>query len=337
MGPETVVPKFEPQASGPVWPLPPDAPRYAYAGTLIGERNFLKQEDKVKQKTKSFFAFVVGLVFGEPDYVELRRPVSGLVDKQGRILVVDASHKAVMVFDLKAKRLLKWERTSEYARFISPVAIADDGKGGVWVTDSEMGEAIRLDPAGAPIARLGKGVLDRPTGIARNPDDGRIYISDTAANNIKVFDPSGRLIDTIGGPGVQAGEFNTPTHLYYRSGRLYVADTLNFRIQVLDAQNDPKVAFGRVGIKVGNMTRPKGVSVGGDGRIYVVESYFDHLLVFTPSGQLLLPIGGTGRGAGQFYLPGGVWTDNQNRVYVADMFNGRVSIFKELTAMEEHK
>lgn len=332
--PETATPKFEPTATAPIWPLPPDQPRYAYAGTLIGERNFLAP-GKGREKAKSVFAWVVGLVLGEPDYVELQRPVSGMVDDQQRILVVDASHKAVMVFDLKAKQLLKWDRAAEGQPFLMPVAITGDGKGGFWVTDSERAELFHLDSKGNPIGRMGANLLMRPTGIARNDIKQQLYVADTTANNLKVFDSSGNLIDTVGGPGKRLGEFNRPTHLFFLKNKLYVADTLNFRIQVLDSFNDSKLAFGQVGIKVGNMTRPKGVAVSNDDRIYVVESYFDHLLVFTSTGQLSLPIGGTGQGAGQFYLPSGIWTDRENRIYVADMFNGRVSIFKELTGWQK--
>ena len=51
---------------------------------------------------------------------------------------------------------------------------------------------------------------------------------------------------------------------------------------------------GQRGLYIGNMVRPKGVSVDSDGNIYVVESYYDHLLVYDAAGQFLLPVGGTG-------------------------------------------
>jgi DNA-binding beta-propeller fold protein YncE len=92
--------------------------------------------------------------------------------------------------------------------------------------------------------------------------------------------------------------------------------------------------FGELGLFVGDMSRPKGVAIGGNGRIYVVESFYDHLLIFDPDGKLLLPIGGSGREVGQFYLPAGVWAGSQGRVFVADMFNGRVVVLAEQTGLE---
>lgn len=329
--PEPVSPSLAPAPGAPVWPAAPEVARYAFAGTLIGEQNFVPEDARETDTMSTVFSWIAGLVIGEPSYAELRRPVSGMTDARGRVFVVDASQRAIFVFDLPGRRLLRWQEAAANQGFVSPVAIADDGAGGVLVTDAELGEVFRLDADGRPQQRFGKGALSRPTGIARDPSTGTIYVTDTAAHDLKLFSAAGDLIDSIGDRGSEAGLFNTPTHLAFAHDRLYVADTLNFRIQAFDRRGDGTLSFGQLGLYVGNLTRPKGVAVGRDGRIYVVESYYDHLLVFSSAGQLLLPIGGTGKGIGQFYLPAGVWTDREGRVYVADMFNGRVVVFQELT------
>jgi len=245
--------------------------------------------------------------------------------------VVDASHKAVVVLDMTNHRLHLWRLADKSRPFESPIAIAADGHDGFLVTDAELGEVFRLGPDGQPLGRFGEGILGRPTGIARDDLAGLIYVTDTSNHDIKVFDDDGVLVDVLGARGTEPGRFNAPTHLLFRDDELFVSDTLNFRVQVFDRGGDGKLAFGKLGLFVGNMTRPKGIAVGGGRRIYVVESYYDHLLVFDQEGHLLLPIGGTGSEVGQFYLPSGVWTDHLGRVYVADMFNGRVVVLKELT------
>ncbi len=330
LGPKTAPIVLEPQPQAEVWPAAPEAPRYIYVRTLIGERDFLAKDGEAGEEIGSTLRWIAGLVVGEPDYLELQRPVSGMTGPDGRVYVIDASLRAVVVFDLQGASLQEWELAAEATRFVAPVAIAPDGSGGFLVSDAELGEVFRLDAEGRPIGRFGAGILARPTGLARDPLAGQIYVADTAQHDIKVFDDTGNLVELIGSRGNGDGLFNTPTHLSFRDGRLYVADTLNFRVQVFDRSGEERLSFGRLGLFVGDMTRPKGVAVGSGRRIYVVESYFDHLLVYDQGGQLLLPIGGTGRGIGQFYLPAGVWTDPQGRVYVADMFNGRVAIFKEL-------
>ncbi|MBL4613999.1 MAG: hypothetical protein JKY27_03895, partial [Magnetovibrio sp.] len=117
--PDTMTPVFEPTQGGPIWPLPPETARYGYAGTLIGERDFLAPE-KTANKAKNVFAWIAGIVFGEPKYMELQRPVSGMVDGAGRILVVDAGHQAVLVFDMAAQQLLKWSYVAKGEKFVMP-------------------------------------------------------------------------------------------------------------------------------------------------------------------------------------------------------------------------
>lgn len=321
---------LEPDADSPVWPQGPDPARYVYVGTLIGEKDFVAK-DAEKDTVTRVFSWIVGLVIGERKYIELERPASGYTDEQGRVYVVDTIRKSVVVFDLPARRVLEWTRATETQRFSSPVGIAPDGKGGFYVTDSELREVCHLDGKGNPISQFGHGLLTRPTGIARDPAKGMLYVADTDQHRVLTFDPKGQLVETIGRRGTEPGEFNFPTYLAFAKNELYVADTLNFRIEVMDRGGGEQLVFGKPGPYFGDLTRPKGVAVGSDGRIYVVESYYDHLLVFDRKGRLLLPIGGSGKEIGHFYLPAGVWTDQQGRVYIADMFNGRVVVLKETT------
>lgn len=330
VGPPAQAPSLEPEAAAPVWPAPPDSPRFIFVRTLVGERDFIGPENETTDGVTDALKWIAGLIVGDPEYEELRRPVAGLVDRRGRIHVIDTSHRAVMVFDMPAARLLKWQLAAEDLLFVAPVGIAEDIDGGILVTDPELAEVFRLDADGRPLSRFGKGLLERPTGIARDPSSGLIYVADTAQHDIKVFNAAGKLVDLLGDRGRRGGTFNSPTHLAFAGGRLYVSDSLNFRVQVLDTEGDEQLVFGKVGLFVGNMTRPKGVAIGGGGRIYVVESYFDHLLVYNRTGELLLAIGGAGQDIGQFYLPAGAWTDRQGRVYVADMFNGRIVVLQEL-------
>ena len=149
--------------------------------------------------------------------------------------------------------------------------------------------------------------------------------------DLKVFDDAGTLLRVIGQRGEGAGEFNYPSHLAFVQDELYVTDTLNSRIQVFAARTErPSRRFGSRGLALGNLVRPKGVGVDGEGNVYVVESYYDSLLVFSREGEFLMPIGGTGKSTGRFYLPAGVWVDARNRVHVADMFNGRIVLFQFL-------
>jgi len=313
-----------------LWPRSPEVPRYLYAGQLVGEANF-RDSQEARSGAGGFFAWLAGLAVGESPPETLRRPQSGVVDARGRIYVTDVSAAAVYVFDRESGTFSAWDKAEGLANFRAPTGIALGPDGRVLVADADLGLVAQLDRDGNPGRSIGRGLLERPTGLAYDPSRGRIYVSDTHAHNIKVFDAQGNLLSVIGRRGAGEGEFNYPTYLAFADGALYVTDTMNSRVQVI-ATDTGKVdmRFGALGLYVGNLVRPKGVAVDRAGNIYVVESYYDHLLVFNRDGKFLMGIGGAGRETGKFYLPAGVWVDGQDRVFVADTMNGRVVLFQYL-------
>lgn len=318
-----------PEGSRLFWPAAPEVPRYLYTGTLTGEANF-RAEEAAPGGWRAFGRWLVGLDGPGAAPLVLQRPTAVVGDEAGRLYVSDISRQAVFVFDEKAGELLLWEQAEAARRFVAPSGLAV-APGRLFVADAELGAVFVLDAQGKPLATIGRGLLQRPTGLARDPQSGQLYVADTQGHDIKVFSSAGELLRVIGRRGSAPGEFNFPTHLSWVQGELYVTDTLNNRVQVFgaDGQLSPR-QFGSRGLVLGNLVRPKGVGVDGEGNVYVVESYFDSLLVYSARGDFLLPIGGTGTATGRFYLPAGVWVDSRNQVHVADMFNGRVVLFQFL-------
>ena len=313
-----------------LWPAPPEVPRYLYAGQLLGEANF-RRPDADNGGLGGILRWIAGLASGDPSPVVLQRPQNGIVDENGRIYVTDASRQAIFVFDQKLGELQVWDKADGLRGFVAPAGIALGNNGEVLVTDAELGLVTRLDRSGNPLGQIGKGLLKRPTGIARDPQRRLTYIADTYAHDVKVFDDDGRLVNLIGRRGEGPGEFNYPVYLAFARGELYVTDTMNNRVQVFSADGDVlQRQFGSRGLYVGNLVRPKGVAVDHEGNVYVIESYYDHLLVFDRLGRFLMAIGGTGTDVGKFYLPAGVWTDSRGRIFIADMFNGRVVVLQFL-------
>ena len=326
-------------ATAKIWPSPPEIPRYRFVGILTGEQNVKEIEESRSFGTKvaDFFKMLVGIRGENPTPVVLQRPQTGVIDNSGRILVTDISRRSVMVFDMDTGKLNEWSSATPNIPFISPLGIAVGPKGTVYVADSELNYVVQLDETGAPIKQFGEEVFKRPTGVARDPVQGRIYVSETHAHDIKVFNDNGELIDVVGARGTKIGEFNSPTHLSFANGNLYVTDTFNTRVQILTDAGDFKQEFGKRGRFVGDLVRPKGVTIDSEGNIYVIESLHDHLLVYNSKGDFLLPIGGTGTDIGQFYLPAGVWVDKNDRIYIADMFNGRIVILQYLGGKQAGK
>lgn len=330
------------QRAAVVWPQPPDAPRYRYVGELIGEQNF-ERAGKDELTLGTALKWVVGL-FEENEPVMLRRPQTGAVGDDGRVYVVDAGRNAVLVFDpnppadgdsdKEGGQLLVWNGGDSTARFHSPMAVAVVWDGDIAVSDAGLGAVLHVNRKGAAVGKLGDGQLQRPTGLAFDPKRGLLFVADTVANDIKVYDKEGQLVNTIGSPGEREGNLNAPTHLAFADDHLFVTDTFNSRIQVFDAEGMRVRGFGERGLYIGNLARPKGVATGDDGIVYVVESYYGYLLAYNEKNELLLGISGTGMKDDRFFLPSGVWTDKARQVYVADMFNGRVVVFQYLGAKD---
>lgn len=326
-----------------------EVPRFKYAGELYGEENFRPANQanrSVGQHMMAALRWLIGLTAGESTPITLQRPQAGVVDVEGRrILVTDVSRQAVYVFDQVAGRLDIWNNATAQKTFITPTGIVMGMANDVYVADADLAYVTQLNLRGESIAIIGEGQLVRPTGLAFDRVKQLLYVADTHDHNIKVFDvsqnntsdaagkKSSTLLRTIGRKGEKLGEFNSPTYMALDKGELFVTDTLNARVQVLDAETGiAKRVIGKRGNNVGNLVRPKGVAVDSDGNVYVVESYHDHLLVFNREGEFLIPIGGTGEGIGQFYLPASVWVDSNDQVFIADMFNGRVSLLQYLKA-----
>lgn len=323
--------KFEsPTQLDPVWPAPPETPRFRFVGQLTGEENFSRDQAYKEPVVIRILKWIVGLGSNSIDPSILQRPQSGAVDAAGRIYVTDVSRQAVCVFDPVAGQLHVWEWAGSDIRFRSPIAVVVDNGGDVWVSDSALGRVVRLSADGQPKGWLGSDQLKSPTGLARDSVSGQIYVADTRQHAIFIFDANGVFQRRFGSWGEGAGQFNAPTHIAFNNDELFVSDSLNSRVQVFSQDGNYLRQIGRRGLFVGDTPRPKGIAVAQNGLVYVVESYYDHLLVFNAQGDFLLPIGGTGQGPGEFYLPAGVWTDNNNRVYVADMFNGRIVVFEFL-------
>lgn len=311
-----------------IWPAPPEIPRYAYIGDILGESSGADKErsDSVLNR---IFSAIVGLGYETQPLVDLLRPQQIATNNNGLIYVADIGKQSVFIFDETNGEFLLWDENNLNIPFLSPVGITLVDKH-ILVSDSEQAQIFKFNVKGEVVDIIGVGVLKRPTGIAFDDTGNRLFVADTDDDNIKIFDLNGKLIDVIGHKGMGPGEFNRPTFIAYKNGLLYVADSLNARVQVMDDTGENIRSIGQRGLYVGNFTRPKGIAIDSDGNIYVTESYYDHVLIYNPQGELLLALGGSGNQPGKFSQPTGIWIDEKDRIFISDMLNHRVSVYQYL-------
>lgn len=279
--------------------------------------------------SKGFWKRLGELITGSSD-TRIGKPYGVFMDDSERLFVVDVGLAMVHVMDLKNQRY-SIIGEGEQDIFRTPIAVTEDDEGNLYVTDSGTGVVHRYNLKDGSLRPLSAVKLERPTGIAYNRNNKLIYVTDTGAHQVVIFDTEGRERFRIGGRGEAPGQFNYPTDLFIdQQGRLYVTDVLNSRIQIFSASGAFLSAFGQAGNKAGRFAKPKGVAVDSEGHIYVCDALLDAVQIFDDTGRLLLDFGGTGAEPGQFWMPSGIHIDARNFIYVADAYNRRVQVFKYL-------
>ena len=302
-----------------VWPAAPDAPRIVFV------KAFTRPEDL--GISRGLFQRMVDLLFGH-DESNLVRPMA--VVALGNVLyVADPGAKGVHRFDQKeGNHELIYAAGGE--PLPSPVGLALGAAGEVYVSDSALAKIFVIRPGANEAVPLALGTpLGQPTGIAFDAASGRLFVVDTSAHRVDVFDRAGALESSFGRRGTGDGEFNYPT-LIWRTpqGRLYVTDSLNFRVQSFDERGRFLSKFGGLGDGAGDLPRQKGVATDQYGHVYIVDSLLNALQVFDDHGRFLMSLGGIGRERGEFWLPTGLFIGADDKIYVADSYNQRVQVLR---------
>lgn len=296
-----------------IWPEPPAPPRIRYLHTIksAGDLGF-----KAPAMEKLF-----ELVVGKGD-ISLTRPY-GLAVKGRLLAIADPGAGVVHLLDLKGKYYRKLSLIGETA-LLSPVGIAIGGEH-LFVSDSALNKVFVLDLEGGLVRELDG--LERPTGLAFDPETQRLYVAETLAHRIGVFNLDGTRQFNIAHPDNGQKTFNAPTHIAFRNGVLLVNDTMNFRVVTLDGNGKPLRAFGTHGTGSGHFSQLKGVDIDSRGNIYVADAIFNRVQIFDHLGNFLLAFGSPGHGKGDMWLPGGVFIV-EDRIFVADSHNKRVQVYE---------
>lgn len=165
--------------------------------------------------------------------------------------------------------------------------------------------------------------LTKPMGVHVS-DDGRIFVTDTAAADIHVWDPVNEEATTFILQG--AKYFYKPIALATDSqGRMFVSDSQGDRVAVFDKDFKllsylaPEEEF----------KQPSGIAVSEEtDRLYVTDTHNHNIKVFELSTlEYITTIGKRGKEEGQFNFPSHIAADENGSLYVVDTMNARVQIF----------
>ena len=314
----------------PVYPAPPDKPRFIYERTL--------QNNEDVEKVTGFERFKIMATGRSPQARGLVKPY-GVAVHQGRVYVTDTAQDAVVLFDIPGGRFRQFGQ-DDPGRLQKPIGITISKQGEVFVADVTARRVLVFNLDGAYLRTLGSDdLLRRPVGVAVSPDGTRLYVVDVGGitnddHRVQVFDArSGAYLQTIGTRGEGQGQFNLPLQAATGpDGTLYVVDGGNFRVEAFDPNGRFLFTFGEVGRFPGQFARPKGIATDKDGNIYVVDTAFGNVQIFNKQGHVLMFIGNRDRAGkpGKFFLPAGVAVGEDGRVYMVDQYFRKVDIFKPL-------
>jgi sugar lactone lactonase YvrE len=184
---------------------------------------------------------------------QLGSPDKLALDAQGNLYVTEvgsqspAGNSRIQKFSPNGMSLAQWGTFgSAPGQFNTPVGIAVDKQGDIYVADVGNHRIQELSSLGQPIAQwhtVGGGTGETTEigyDIALDAS-GNVYVSEPhpfsdGNDRIQKFSPAGELLATWGGSGVGPGQFNQPTGLALDSkGNVFVVDSGHSRVQELSS------------------------------------------------------------------------------------------------------
>jgi len=320
----------------PVFPSPPDEPRFYYERTLYSSADVVK-EDKNDSLRRA--------LTGEQRTGEFLGKPYGVAVFHGKVYVSDTLNRNVAVFDIPGQRYFKMGE-GDFGSLVMPIGLDVDGQGNVYVVDNKTRFVQVYDGNGKHLRSIGGPKwFAKPSGIAVDAEGKRIYVVDAGGvsteehHRVRAFDAqSGAHLLDIGTRGVEPGQFNLPRDVSIgKDGNLYVVDGGNFRVQVFQPDGKFVRVFGGVGRQGGMFSRPKEAAIDGEGNVYIVDSAFGNFQIFTPEGELLLAVGSRGErdGMAKYMLPSGIAIDGDGRIYMVDQFFRKVDVYRPASLAAE--
>jgi len=214
----------------------------------------------------------------------------------------------------------------------STSAVAVDHEGHIWVAErcganscenSSIDPIVEFDASGNFIKAFGGGLMLWPHGLFIDRDD-HIWITDGhvgggKGDDVLEFDRSGKLLRTLGKPGVSGNgpdTFHEPNAVVVApNGNIFVADGHepggNARVVKLDHNGKFVKQWGEHGSGPGQFEAPHSLAIDSRGRIFVADRSNNRIQIFDQDGKFLAQWP-------QFSRPSGIFIDNRDVLYVTD-------------------
>lgn len=266
----------------------------------------------------------------------MNHPRGVYVDKAtGRVAVTDSSNNRVMVYNSYEQGFSFYQSQNGYLGMSLPThaiinngfLIVLDSHSRILKYNSILNNTNLFTEYGT--YRNAAGTFSNPQSVCVDPNNGKVYVSDSFNHRIQIFSENGTFLGSMGGIGGPYGYGTALNYFLYpkqtavdKNSTLYVADFGNGRVV-------KKYAMGFSFVLAAAVGQPWGVAVDQNGYLYVSDWATDSIKVFY-NGIPVRSWGGTGSSSGQFNKPCDLKIGTYNgttALYVVDCGNNRVQIF----------
>jgi sugar lactone lactonase YvrE len=214
---------------------------------------------------------------------------------------------------------------------LSPYALCTDGGDRLYVADSNAQVVHLFDLNARKYQEIrpdnAEKRFSQPVGVTFDRNAGKLFVADSAASRVLVFDHDGKALGEVG-----VGIVRRPCGIAYdaKNNRLLVADTALHQVVILAPTGKLLARLGSRGTGLGQFNFPTNVTLDSCGRIYVSDSLNFRIQQF--NGATFSPIRQIGRKGdmpGYFGQPKGIACDSDGHLYVVDAHFESVQIFSD--------
>jgi DNA-binding beta-propeller fold protein YncE len=170
---------------------------------------------------------------------------------------------------------------TEDGRFLSPIGVAVDQRGNVYVIDDSRDDIQKFDENGRFMLKWGSHGSGQGqfnfTGPLTLDSQGNVLVADFANHRIQKFDSQGAFLTKWGTFGKATGEFNDPGGIAIDPhGNLYVIEYAahappTYRVQIFDGEGGFLGTWGSPGTGNGEFFHPLAIAADSQGNIYVSD------------------------------------------------------------------